>query len=249
MRESGCQTVSFGVETANVHLLKLIKKGITIPKVKRAIKMCTDVGITPHVSFIIGLPSESPETLLETQRFGQEIADMGACYGFHLLAPFPGTAVCDENEKYDLSILTKDWSKYPANKAIVETKTVTADMLNSIAEDWERITHETLAEIRERMESGVASDDEAWQIQNLDRFLFLYDLMMDRSIEENATWRNGEMVRNDREAIAQLATRIKKNQNVDTQIVNEVLTYAFQRGSLFFEQANNQVSWKWQNYI
>jgi nuclear transport factor 2 (NTF2) superfamily protein len=122
-------------------------------------------------------------------------------------------------------------------------------MLNSIANDWERITHETLADIRERMKSGDVSDDEAWQVNNLDRFLLLYNLMMDRSIEENATWRNGEIVYDDREAIAQLATRLKDDAIGEESLVEDVLTYAFERGSLRFERKDDQVRWKWQNYI
>ncbi len=131
MKEAGCRNVSFGVETANEDMLKTIKKGITLETVKDAIKMCVDADVEPHVSFILGLPGESPETLNETKAFCKEIEDLGACYGFHLLAPFPGTAVRDNNSEYDLTILTEDWKQYHANRAIVETKQIKKDVLNA----------------------------------------------------------------------------------------------------------------------
>ena len=108
MKEAGCTTISFGVESANAEILKRVKKGITTDKVIKAIRMCIDAGIDPHASFILGLPGETPETLRETQDFGTVIHDNGGSYGFHLLAPFPGTAIYDDNQQYDLTILTED---------------------------------------------------------------------------------------------------------------------------------------------
>ncbi|MDY6830908.1 MAG: radical SAM protein, partial [Thermodesulfobacteriota bacterium] len=63
MREAGCVAVSFGVETANPEILKTIKKGITLEQVEAAVKACADAGVLPHVSFILGLPGETPDTI------------------------------------------------------------------------------------------------------------------------------------------------------------------------------------------
>jgi len=124
MYEAGCASVSFGVETANIEMLATVRKGVKLPDVISAITMCVDAGIEPHVSFILGLPGETPESLAETQAFADRIAKLGAASGFHLLAPFPGTAVRDSNQDYDLTILSDDWSDYHANHAIVETAAV-----------------------------------------------------------------------------------------------------------------------------
>ncbi len=80
MKSAGCTTISFGVESANTEILKTVKKGITLPKVIQAIKMCVEVGIEPHVSFILGLPGETPETLSETQAFGETLHEIGGAY-------------------------------------------------------------------------------------------------------------------------------------------------------------------------
>ena len=45
-------------------------------------------------------------------------------YGYHFLAPFPGTTVREKIQDYDLEILTDNWSLYDANDAIVKTSTL-----------------------------------------------------------------------------------------------------------------------------
>jgi len=128
MREAGCDSISFGVETGNSDLLKLIRKGITREQVKEAVSLCGQTGIIAHTSFMVGLPGESPETLEETGSFA---ASLGSLYGYHFLAPFPGTTVREEVEKYDLEILTDDWTRYDANSAIVRTSRITPEEMES----------------------------------------------------------------------------------------------------------------------
>ncbi|MCP4751535.1 MAG: radical SAM protein [Proteobacteria bacterium] len=249
MREAGCLTVSFGVETANTGILKTIKKGITLPKVIKAIEMCVEAGVDPHVSFILGLPGETPETLMETQEFGETIDAIGASYGFHLLAPFPGTAVRDENDDFDLKILTNDWSKYHANRAIVETATVNREMLDAIAEKWDQAVLDKLSDIEKRMETGEASKDEAWQVENLERFSFIYDLLMNQTIEEKGSWLNGTNSMTNTEALEALSQRIYPFTTKSQKEALDILNYAFERGSLNYIQDQEHIRWNWKDYL
>ena len=93
MKSAGCEAVSFGIESANPDILKTIQKGITLPQVVNAVKMCQQVGIIPYASFILGLPGETPQTIKDTLDFGERLKEQGMLYGFHLLAPFPGTEI------------------------------------------------------------------------------------------------------------------------------------------------------------
>jgi len=250
MKEAGCHAVSFGVETANEEILKTIKKGITLPKVINAINLCVDAGVEPHVSFILGLPNETPETLKETVDFGKKIDALGASYGFHLLAPFPGTAVRDEREKYDIKVLTDDWSQYHANRAIVETSKVDKEMLDAIALEWDRGTKEKLGEIQRKMTRGEASEDEAFQIINLERFLFIYDLMMNRVIEKNGCWRNGKnQAGSESEAISDLAERIYEATAKSKSETIDILKYACKKGSLSYANDEDFVRWQWSEFL
>jgi anaerobic magnesium-protoporphyrin IX monomethyl ester cyclase len=178
MKEAGCTAVSFGVETGNPEILKTIKKGITIDQVVAAVEMCNEANIIPTVSFILGLPGETPETMDETIAFGEKLKNMGVLHGFHLLAPFPGTKIREESETLGIKILTDDWSQYHANRAIVETPTVSREMFDEFIIGWEKIYDEHLEEIGRRMKTGEASEEEASQIINLERTVLVYDRMM-----------------------------------------------------------------------
>ena len=93
MKAAGCTAVSFGIESANPAILKTIKKGISVQQAQDAVRQCLRVGISPYASFILGLPGETPETIVETKAFAADLQQEGLAYGFHILAPFPGTEV------------------------------------------------------------------------------------------------------------------------------------------------------------
>ena len=108
MAAAGCDSVSFGVETGNPEMLKRIKKGIKLEQVEAAVKMCQQAGMIAHESFIIGLPGETKETLEESDKFAKSTK---AIYGYHYLAPFPGTTIWEKIKDYDLEILTNNWDQ------------------------------------------------------------------------------------------------------------------------------------------
>lgn len=246
MRQAGCVSVGFGVESANAEILKTVEKRITLPKVVSAVQMCADAGIEPHVSFILGLPGETPETMRETQEFGKRIEALGANYGFHLLAPFPGTAVREENEKYDLKILSNDWSDYHANRAIVETSSVKRELLNEMVEEWETII---FADLRRRAsEDGVAGRGIP-EFTNLERILVYYDLMMSRAIEEKGSWRNGCRPAPREEAVRDLAGRVYGSSDRTEADTYYILDYAVENGHLRYVQDGDRIRWEWNDYL
>ena len=121
--------------------------------------------------------------------FGRRLKSLGLLYGFHLLAPFPGTEVRERSASLGLRILTDDWSQYHANRAVVETAAVSRHMLDEVAIEWETGFNRYLGEIRERMPHGQATAEEVFQLTNLERIVAVYDLMMQRVIETRGHWR------------------------------------------------------------
>ena len=119
LRKAGCTWISYGVESGNQEILDTVKKKITLNMVRKSVKMAKDAGIDVLLSFILGLPGETKDTMQETVNFAREI---GTHYGFHVLAPFPGTEVREKADEYGLEILTSDWSKYDANRPVTQTK-------------------------------------------------------------------------------------------------------------------------------
>ncbi len=188
MKTAGCTTVSFGVETANPEILKTIKKGITLDQVMRAIRACLDAGIFPHVSFILGLPGETPETIEETRSLGETIKEMGGSYGFHLLAPFPGTEIREKAEELGIRILSQDWSEYHANQAIVETDGADRHLMNRIVREWQDRFDLWLGQVKINMDNDTAAPEEAEQLISLENTVILYDIMMKAVLEKHLRW-------------------------------------------------------------
>lgn len=249
MLEAGCHTVSFGVESGNAEILKTIRKGITTAQVIDAVAMCNAVGMAPHASFILGLPGETPETLKETIDFGEKLKSLGVSHGFHLLAPFPGTAVREECEAYGIKILTNDWSQYHANRAIVETPAVSQEMLDESVVDWEKAFDEWLDGIRIRMKSGEATEDEAWQLINLERTVLIYDLMMARGIEEKGEWPTDASPVSEEGALAELSCRLEGTIKNSRKEIHDALAYTLSKGNLAYHRTNGKIRWGWVDYL
>jgi len=119
LKLAGCDWLCYGIESGNQQILDIVKKKITLDKIRESVKMAKDAGVNVLASFILGLPGETRETMLQTMEFAQEL---DTYYGFHVLAPFPGTEVREKADEYGLEILTSDWAKYDANRPVSRTK-------------------------------------------------------------------------------------------------------------------------------
>jgi radical SAM superfamily enzyme YgiQ (UPF0313 family) len=249
MKTAGCSAVSFGIESANPQILKTIKKGITLDQVEAAVGMCKRAGITPYASFILGLPGETPETIKETMDFGNRLKDLGLAFGFHLLAPFPGTEVREQSDHYGIRILSNDWSRYHANRAIVETPEVNHRMLDEIVIDWEDEYDQLLADIKQRMQKNKASDEEALQVINLERIVLIYDLMMKNEVERKGFWSHDHPPASTDDSLKKLAARISRSINATPEMLYDTLGHALKEGNLTYSDRNRRVRWQWVDFL
>jgi radical SAM superfamily enzyme YgiQ (UPF0313 family) len=248
MRTAGCTAVSFGLESANAGILKTIRKGITADQVVDAARMCRAAGIQAYGSFILGLPGESPATIQETLDFAERLQGEGLAYGFHLLAPFPGTEARKHSRAYGLRILSDDWSEYHANRSVVETKLAKKQVLDAVVIGWEERYLAYLADIQRRMRIGESSPDENMQIINLERIAIVYDLMINSAVETEGTWSLAEAPpeRSPLEALSQRLTRKVKHPH---EKLHDALQDAVAGGDLKFEAADGKLVWAWVNYL
>jgi anaerobic magnesium-protoporphyrin IX monomethyl ester cyclase len=249
MRAAGCNAISFGIESGNPQILKTIKKGITREQAVAAVNMCQRAGITPFASFILGLPGETPQTIQETLDFGKQLKDLGLSFGFHLLAPFPGTEIRANSHQYGIKILTDDWSQYHANRAIVETASVDRQMLDDIVIRWENEYNQLLADIKQRMQSAEASSDEAEQLINLERIILVYDLMMKNAIEIKGFWSNDGRPMSTDDNLRNLCDKVASMVDADPQLLQDTLSHALQQGSLDYTNTNGKIRWQWVDFL
>ena len=108
--------------------------------------MTQAAGISALASFIIGLPGETEESLRKTVEFANELhSEFGSLYGFHILAPFPGTEVRERAAEYGLEILTDDWTKYDANHVVTRTKGASTEAIQRVADEYDDTMQRYLA--------------------------------------------------------------------------------------------------------
>jgi len=249
MKAAGCTAISFGIESANAGILKTIKKGITVQQVVEAVRMCRRVGIRPYASFILGLPGETPDTIKESAALAAKLQQEGLAYGFHVLAPFPGTEVREKNEALGIRILSDDWSKYHANRAVIETATVSRQMLDDVVVDWEDQYNSYLGYIQRNIENGTATDDEIGQLENLESIVTLYDLMMQNRIEENGSLSAVDSEISKEKALEMLIDRIQRSAGMDADKLKITLQQVAENGSLKLKYRNGTASWEWVSFL
>lgn len=248
MRAAGCTAVSFGIESANPDILKTIKKGITVQQVIDAVRICRRVGIRPYASFILGLPGETPETIKESAAFAAKLQQEGLAYGFHILTPFPGTEVREKNDALGIRILTDDWSKYDANRAVIETVSVNRRALNAVVVDWENKYNQYLAHISKRIQHGSATAIETKQLKDLENAVMLYELMMKNIIEENGSLSlsDNDSKMNKEMGLEVLIERIIRSSDMDPNKLKVTLQQVVENGNLKLSHRDGLLKLEWE---
>ena len=249
MKAAGCSAVSFGVESGNQQILRTIEKGITREQVVAAVKMCRQAGILPYASFILGLPGETPQTIKETMKFGEQLKELGLSFGFHLLAPFPGTKIRENSDQYGIRILTDDWSKYHANRAVVETPEVDRQRLDDIVIAWEDEYNQLLDDIKARMLNKSASDQEAAQLKNLERIVLVYNLMMQNIIEQEGSWSLDGQAAGMQDNLKVLTEKISPAIDAAPQLIRDTMNHALEQGDLICHDDSRSIRWQWADYL
>ncbi len=95
LRDSGCVTMSLGLESGSDKILKIMKKGATAEKGKRAVMLAKRYIPEIEACIILGYIGEDMHTLRDTVDFAKEIGVRPALF---FATPFPGT------ELYNMAI-------------------------------------------------------------------------------------------------------------------------------------------------
>lgn len=109
MRRAGCYRVYFGIESGNDEILKRIKKGISLDKIRETIAASHRVGMETFGFFMIALPGETEETMKQTRKFARELdLDMAK---IAVTVPLPATPFYKTLEQEN-RLLTTKWSEF-----------------------------------------------------------------------------------------------------------------------------------------
>ena len=205
MAAAGCDSISFGVESGNPEMLKRIKKGISLTQAADAIKMCKKAGMIAHASFMVGLPGETTETLSRSAAFAQSLKIL---YGYHYLAPFPGTTLCEKVSDYDLEILTRDWSKYDANDAIVKTSALQSQDIRDFVALYDAQMNALWQKMVDGYKTGKNTPLDDMRVEGQWRMNLTFKILKDDLIEKHGFIESDNISGFKRECFKELCRRV-----------------------------------------
>lgn len=94
MKEAGCHTIQFGVETASNELLSKYNKGIEPVRALYIFNLCRKLGIRTLAHFMLGLPGETEESIYKTVEFAKVLNP--DFVSFNIATPRIGTTMRQE---------------------------------------------------------------------------------------------------------------------------------------------------------
>jgi radical SAM superfamily enzyme YgiQ (UPF0313 family) len=238
MARAGCQAICFGVESGSQEVLDLVKKKSNLAKVKEAMRMSQDAGISALASFIIGLPGETEATLRKTVEFANELHhEFGSLYGFHILSPFPGTEVREKAAEYGLQILSSDWRSYDANHVVSQTAGASAPAIQAVADEYDALFSRYYAYQDHLFAAGQLSGFELQRYLRRRRQTLLWKLLLDEVVESLAPLRE--------DPLGSLKRHVAEATGRDAAHVGEEIDRVLALGALVPEATPDGTVYRW----
>lgn len=125
--ESGCYVLSFGLESINKDALNSVNKTWCDPSdYPRILKIMNDAGIEIASEMIVGLDTDTPESLKATAEFVEKSSIIAP--KFYCLTPIPGTPL---NKQMTAAgrIVDDNVFEYKPSKSVLNTPNMTADQV------------------------------------------------------------------------------------------------------------------------
>jgi radical SAM superfamily enzyme YgiQ (UPF0313 family) len=112
MARAGLRGYFIGFESGSDRVLKFIRKGTTVAQNREAAEICRKYGVKIWANYMMGLPTETKEEVMQTVRLMKEIDP--DYYSPAFFTPHPGTDLYDFVVAHDLSRIT-DYDSYRRN--------------------------------------------------------------------------------------------------------------------------------------
>ena len=130
MKDTGCVSVWFGVESGAQKVLDNMHKGISTEQTIRTVGWVRELGLRPTPNVLLGFPGETKETAWKTIKFAEKISPDEIAY-YNIATPYPGTPMYDNVIKNGWLRVT-NFDDYDATTPIFETPTMSLKDLEEL---------------------------------------------------------------------------------------------------------------------
>jgi len=118
MSKSGCISLLIGAESGSIRILDLIKKDITPEQIVESARVCAKYNIIPSYEFLMGLPTETYEDLMQTKSIIDQIlmVNPNAPIMINIYHPYPGSELYELAKKHGLKEPSslEEWCSSPS---------------------------------------------------------------------------------------------------------------------------------------
>ncbi|MDD5679971.1 MAG: radical SAM protein, partial [Candidatus Omnitrophica bacterium] len=113
LRKAGLIRISYGIESGDPEILKIIRKEVKLSDMLKAFKMTDELGIEPACSVMLGLPGETRESVERTINFVRKIPQI-LYSNFSIANPYPGSEMYEWalSGKHGIRLIIRDFSGY-----------------------------------------------------------------------------------------------------------------------------------------
>lgn len=130
---AGVRHIYVGVERTDQATLDLFKKNTEVEQGRRAIELINNHDIISETSFVLGLPTDTPETIRATYELAKHYdPDLGF---FLTIAPWPYADMWEDLEPY---VVSRDYEDYNLVAPVVKPEAMTTDELMRMVIDCYR---------------------------------------------------------------------------------------------------------------
>ncbi|MBF0318584.1 MAG: radical SAM protein [Nitrospirae bacterium] len=113
MKRAGLIRISYGLESGDPRVLKIIRKEVSHEDMLTAFRLTEEAGIEPACSVMLGLPGDTRESVERTIEFVRKIPQI-LYSNFSIANPYPGTEMFkwSQDGTHGIKLLIKDFSEY-----------------------------------------------------------------------------------------------------------------------------------------